>query len=264
MSGKAFIIQIGPQDDFVNEYLQAHHDVLQLWQEPDALGCLDQRGSAARAVVTSVRHGCTAAMIERMPHLEVICSWGVGYETIAVGAARTRGIQVSYTPEVLNDCVADLAWGLLMASARRTSVGDRYVKTGQWRTIGAFPLSTKVSGKRLGILGLGRIGAAIARRGQGFDMQVRYHNLGRRPNVPYRYEPSLLGVGEEHITKALTKPAQWKIPSDHGTASRSQNTATPLALSDQPISRVICQMARAACGAVETSGKKKRLLSIFG
>jgi pilus assembly protein CpaE len=79
-----------------------------------------------------------------------------------------------------------------------------------------------------------------------------------------KFEPSLLGVDEEHITKALTRPAQWKIPNDRGTASRSQNTASPLALSDQPISRAICQMARAACGAAETPEKKKRLLSIFG
>jgi pilus assembly protein CpaE len=79
-----------------------------------------------------------------------------------------------------------------------------------------------------------------------------------------RYEPSLLGVDEEHITKALTKPAQWKIPSDHGTALRSQNTATPLATSDQPISRVINQMAKAACGVSDVPEKKKRLLSIFG
>ncbi len=191
MSGKACIIQIGPMDDFVNEYLQTHYDVLQLWREPDALACLDRRGPGVRAVVTSVRHGCTAAIIQRLPDLKAICSWGVGYETIDVGAARERGIQVSTTPEVLNDCVADHAWGLLIAAARRTSVGDRYVKTGQWRTIGAFPLSTKVSGKRLGILGLGRIGAAIARRGEGFDMQVRYHDLIQYPNVSYEYESSL-------------------------------------------------------------------------
>jgi lactate dehydrogenase-like 2-hydroxyacid dehydrogenase len=192
MSGKEFIVQIGPLDDYVNEHLQSHYDVLQLWREPDPLGCLERSGAAARAAVTSVRHGCSAAMIERMPDLQAICSWGVGYETIAVGAARARGIRVSYTPDVLDDCVADLAWGLLIASARRTSEGDRYVKTGQWRSIGAFPLSTKVSGKRLGVLGLGRIGVAIARRGHGFDMQVRYHNRRPRPDTPYRFEPSLL------------------------------------------------------------------------
>jgi lactate dehydrogenase-like 2-hydroxyacid dehydrogenase len=194
MSGKAPIVQIGPLDDFVNEYLQHHYDVLQLWREPDPLACLDRRGAAVTAVATSVRHGCTAAVIERMPELKAICSWGVGYETVAVGAARARGIQVSYTPEVLTACVADLAWGLLIAAARRISIGDRYVKTRLWRNIGAFPLTTRVSGKRLGILGLGRIGAAIARRGHGFEMQVRYHDLGARPDTPYTYEPSLLAL----------------------------------------------------------------------
>ena len=143
-------------------------------------------------MVTSVRHGCKASLIERLPDLRVICSWGVGYETIAVAAAHARGIAVSNTPDVLDDCVADLAWGLLIAAARRTAVGDRYVKTGQWRTIGAFPLSTRVSGKRLGVLGLGRIGEAIARRGSGFSMDVRYHNRRERAGVPYRYESSLV------------------------------------------------------------------------
>lgn len=80
-----------------------------------------------------------------------------------------------------------------------------------------------------------------------------------------RFEPSLLGVDEEHIAKALTRPAQWKIPNDRGVAYTSQTTASPLALTDQPISRAICQMARAACGAVETAEKKKKtFLSIFG
>ena len=192
MSGKEFIVQIGPLDAHISEHLQAKHDVLQLWRQPDPLGCLDRQGAGARAAVTSVRHGCSAALIERMPDLQAICSWGAGYDTIDVGAARARGIQVSYTPRVLDNCVADLAWGLLIASARRTSEGDRYVKTGQWQTIGAFALTTKVSGKRLGILGLGRIGEAIARRGLGFDMQVRYHNRRARPDTPYGFEPSLL------------------------------------------------------------------------
>jgi len=78
-----------------------------------------------------------------------------------------------------------------------------------------------------------------------------------------RYAPSLLGVDEEHITKALTKPARWKIPDDHATALRTQNTATPLALSDSQISRMICRMARAACGLPETAEKRKRIIGLF-
>jgi pilus assembly protein CpaE len=78
-----------------------------------------------------------------------------------------------------------------------------------------------------------------------------------------RYEPSLLGVDEEHITKALTRPARWKIPNDRATAIRTQNTASPLALSDSPISRAIRQMARVACGLSATDEKKKKILGLF-
>lgn len=194
MPERAAILQVGPLGEEIDAELQARYDVLRLWTEPAGLhGAAD---SAARitAAVTSVRHGCPASLIERLPNLRAICSWGVGYETIAVEAAHARGIVVSNTPDVLDDCVADLAWGLLIAAARRTAVGDRYVKTGQWRTIGAFPLSTRVSGKRLGILGLGRIGEAIARRGSGFSMDIRYHNRRERADVPYRYEPSLTAL----------------------------------------------------------------------
>lgn len=191
MSGKPFIIQLGPVGDWADDHLQKHYEVLQLWKESDPHAVLERRGAAVKAVVTTVRAGCAADVIRRCPDLQAICSWGVGYETIDVGAARERGIEVSNTPDVLDDCVADLAWGLMIAAARRISEGDRYVKTGQWRTIGAFPLTTRVSGKRLGILGLGRIGAAIARRGQGFDMEVRYHGRREQSGAPYRYEASL-------------------------------------------------------------------------
>jgi lactate dehydrogenase-like 2-hydroxyacid dehydrogenase len=191
MPERAAVVQVGPLGEEIDRELLAQYDVLRLWAEPGDLEAVAKCGAGVSAVVTSVRHGCKASLIERLPNLRAICSWGVGYETIDVAAAHARGIVVSNTPDVLDECVADLAWGLLIAAARRTSVGDRYVKTGQWCTIGAFPLSTRVSGKRLGILGLGRIGQAIARRGCGFNMDVRYHNRRQRPGVPYQYEPSL-------------------------------------------------------------------------
>jgi lactate dehydrogenase-like 2-hydroxyacid dehydrogenase len=196
MTAKAQIVQLGPLGDWIDEHLLAHYDVLRAWLAPDPLDCVARGASNAVAAVTSVRHGCPAAMIERMPKVRAICSWGVGYETIDVAAARARGIAVSYTPDVLDDCVADLAWALLFAAARRTSVADRYVKTGQWRAIGQFPLSTRVSGKRMGIVGLGRIGTAIARRGAGFDMQVRYHGRRPHPGVAWDYERDLVALAD--------------------------------------------------------------------
>lgn len=192
MGTKASIVQVGPLGEWIDAQLRETCEVIALWEAPDRLACLEERAAGAVAVVTSVRHGCTATMIERMPSVRAICSWGVGYETVDVAAARARAIAVSHTPEVLDDCVADLAWGLLIAAARRIAVGDRYVKTGQWRAIGQFPLSTRVSGKRMGILGLGRIGEAIARRAAGFSMEVRYHNRRPRTDVPWTHDRSLV------------------------------------------------------------------------
>lgn len=189
MADKAAIVQIGSLGEEIDGQLQARYDVLRLWEQPGGIETRARTGITA--VVTSVRHGCKAALIKRLPDLRAICSWGVGYETLDVAAAHARGIAVSNTPEVLDDCVADLAWGLLIAAARRIAVGDRYVKGGDWHAIGAFPLSTRVSGKRLGVLGLGRVGEAIARRGSGFSMEVRYHNRRERPALPYGYAASL-------------------------------------------------------------------------
>jgi lactate dehydrogenase-like 2-hydroxyacid dehydrogenase len=192
MSSRPFIVQAAKIGAWADEYLQQHYTVLRLWEQADPLAALEQHARSAAVLVTSVRRGCSEAMMERMPALRLISSWGVGYETIDVAAASTRGIRVTNTPDVLDDCVADMAWSLLLATARRIPEGDRYVKGGQWRTIGAFPLATKVSAKHLGILGLGRIGEAIARRGAGFDMEVRYHNRRARNNVAYGYEASLI------------------------------------------------------------------------
>ncbi len=193
-TGKAAIVQVGPLGEAIDAELRDRHDTLRLWEAPDREAALAKDGARIVAMVTSARWGFDRPLLDRLPGLRAICSWGVGLDKLDVAAARERGIPVSTTPGVLDDCVADLAWGLLITAARRTAVGDHYVKTGQWRTLGAFPLSRRVSGKRLGILGLGRIGEAIARRGTGFSMDVRYHNRNPRPGVPWAYEPSLLAL----------------------------------------------------------------------
>ena len=184
------LASIGPLAD---RKLRDELGAVRLWEE-DA-GWLARHGAEVGLLATSVRRGCDAAMITALPKLRAISSWGVGYDTLDVEAAHARGIQVANTPDVLDDCVADLAWGLLIAAARRIPAADRYVRAGAWVDLGGFPLTTRVSGKRLGILGLGRIGTAIARRGQGFDMQIRYH--GRSPkDVPYGFEASLVALAE--------------------------------------------------------------------
>lgn len=194
MTTKHRIIQVGSLagSPTANRRLADEYDVLELWQQADRAAALARHGKGVTALVTSANFGADAALIDALPDLKAICSWGVGYETIDVDAARKRGVLVSNTPDVLTDCVADLAWGLLISGARRMAQGDRFVRAGQWGQVhGSIPLGTRVSGKNLGIIGLGRIGEAIARRGDGFDMQVRYHNRRRRDDVSYGYESSL-------------------------------------------------------------------------
>ena len=157
---------------------------------PERDSVLAAHGAGVEALATSARFGFDAKTLAALPDLRVISSFGVGLDTLDLEAAKARGIPVGYTPDVLNDCVADTAFALLLDVARRITEADRFVRAGRWHQ-GQFASATKVTGKRLGILGLGRIGSAIAKRASGFDMQVRYHN--RRPvqGSPYGYADSL-------------------------------------------------------------------------
>ena len=196
---KPRILQVGPLSGSpsANARLAQAYDVFELWKHADRNSALAEHGQDVVAVVTSATMGAKAELIDALPSLKAICSWGVGYETIDLDAARRRGVLVSNTPDVLTDCVADLAWGLLISGARRMSLGDRFVRAGQWGQVhGNIPLGTRVSGKKLGIVGLGRIGDAIARRGVGFDMDVRYHNRRARDDVSYGYAASLVELAE--------------------------------------------------------------------
>lgn len=195
-TGSPLVLQLAPIGPLADRGLREEFAAVRLWEQPDAAAWLAAHGGAVGLVATSVRRGCDAALIAALPQLRAISSWGVGFETIATEAARARGIQVANTPDVLDDCVADLAWALMLAAARRIGAADRYVRDGHWRVLGEFPLATRVSGKRLGVLGLGRIGAAIARRGQGFAMEVRYNGRAPRPDAPYGFEPSLAALAD--------------------------------------------------------------------
>jgi len=193
MSTRFCILQNGPLLPQLEQALAATYDLTLLQAQPDPAAFLAAHGAEFVGLASTARLGAGRELIDALPSLRVISSFGVGFETIDVGRARERGIAVGYTPDVLNDCVADTAFGLLMDTARRFSAADRFVRRGDWLK-GQFPLGTRVSGKRLGILGLGRIGRVIAHRASGFDMEVRYHN--RRPvaDSGYGYEPTLEGL----------------------------------------------------------------------
>lgn len=162
-----------------------------LWEEPDRAAFLAAHGHEFTAVATGSLTGVSAELMAALPALEVVAFYGAGYDGIDVVAAEKRGISVSNTPDVLTDCVADVAFGLLIDVARKLSAADRFVRHGHWNK-GRYPLTTRVAGKRLGILGLGRIGKAIAQRSAGFGMEVRYHSRRPAPDVSWQHEASLV------------------------------------------------------------------------
>ena len=142
-----------------------------------------------RAIAASGESKVPRELIAQLPALEMISVFGVGYDGVDVVAARERGIAVTHTPNVLNDEVADLAIALMLAVSRRIVEADRFVRSGQWPN-GPMPLARKVSGARLGIVGLGRIGQAIATRAEAFGMSVAYTSRSEKAGVAYRYFPS--------------------------------------------------------------------------
>ncbi|MBC5784325.1 2-hydroxyacid dehydrogenase [Ramlibacter sp. USB13] len=129
------------------------------------------------------------ALMDKLPALEMVSIMGVGYDKVDVPAAKERGIPVTHTPDVLNDEVADLALALMLSIARKVPQADRYVREGRWEQ-GNMPLATRMSGKRLGIVGLGRIGKAIAARAQGFGMSIAYTGRTQQSGVAFPYHPS--------------------------------------------------------------------------
>lgn len=188
------ILQAGRLLPWLEARLAEAFETTLLADQPDAAAFLAAHGADFEGLVTSAGVGFSAETLGRLPNLRVISSFGVGLDRLDLAAAKTRGIAVGYTPDVLNDCVADLAMALMLDVGRRVSEADRFVRRGDWATPGAkgFPLGRKVSGAKLGIVGLGRIGQTIARRATGFEMDIRYHS--RRPvaGVAWRHEPSLL------------------------------------------------------------------------
>jgi lactate dehydrogenase-like 2-hydroxyacid dehydrogenase len=152
---------------------------------------LDARTAAeATVAVTSGVWGVRAEHFDRLPGLGAVVNFGVGYDSTDVAEAARRGVAVSNTPDVLTDCVADTAVGLVIDVMRRLSAGDRFVRRGEWADGRVPALARRVTGARVGILGLGRIGLAIARRLAAFDATISYHNRSERTDVPYAYAAS--------------------------------------------------------------------------
>lgn len=181
----ADVLAVAGLSPFYMQRLEAHFTVHERLHETD-MTAFESVAPRIQAIAAAGSSRVSADLIRRLPALRIISVMGVGYDGIDVEAARERGIPVTHTPGVLDDDVADLALGLMLCVARSLPQADAFVRSGQWPQ-GEMPLQRKLSGSRLGIVGMGRIGQAIALRAQAFGMPIAYTARNARPNLPYRY-----------------------------------------------------------------------------
>ncbi|HSV44872.1 MAG TPA: 2-hydroxyacid dehydrogenase [Ramlibacter sp.] len=181
---------------FYLEQLKAAFTVHDRLHETDP-AAFDKIAPTIRAIAGGGESLVSRELMDRLPALEMVSIMGVGYDKVDVAAAIERKLPVTHTPDVLNDEVADLALGLMLSVARKIPQADRYVREGRWESEGNMPLARKMSGARLGIVGLGRIGQAIAQRAQAFGMSIAYTGRTQRAELPHPYYPSAAALAAQ-------------------------------------------------------------------
>ncbi len=194
MAEKPEILFVGSMPDWWVERMEKSIRLLHVAKAQDKDAFIKEHAPKAKILMAGAP--VDTALIEKLPNLKYICSMGAGYDKIDVGTAKKRGIVVSNTPHVTDGCVADMAMALLLAHGRHIVQGDKFARSGAWLK-GGYPLVPRVWGRRMGILGLGRIGLAIAKRAAAFDMPIAYHNRRPRTDVPYWYYSSLLDMARD-------------------------------------------------------------------
>src|SRR5919106_2051022 len=185
--------------------LQSEFNAHLLSEAADRTAFLKQHAPAVRGLATFGPMPVDGKLMDALPKLEIISNFGVGVDAINLADARERKIIVTNTPDVLNDCVADTALALVMNTVRKFPQSERYLRAGNWASRGPYPLTTSLGGKTLGILGLGRIGEAIAKRAAACGMKIRYHNRNRK-NVPYPYDPDAATLAKNSDVLLVVTP----------------------------------------------------------
>ena len=176
-----------------------------LYEAADRDAFLKRHAPRVRGLATFGPPGADAKLMDALPKLEIISNFGVGVDAIDVAAAKKRKLIVTNTPDVLNECVADTAMALVLNVLRAFPASENYLRSGYWATRGAFRLTTSLGGKTLGVLGLGRIGEAIAKRAEAFGMKIRYHNRGRK-NVAYPYDADAVALAKNADVLLVATP----------------------------------------------------------
>ncbi|WP_319412485.1 2-hydroxyacid dehydrogenase [uncultured Cohaesibacter sp.] len=177
---KPHILQIGPYPDWDMERLEKRFVMHRYFEAEDKAAFLSACAQQIRGIATRGELGADRALIEALPNLEIISVYGVGYDAVDLEAAKAAGVRVTNTPDVLTKDVADLGVAMMLAAARGLVGAEEWVRSGNWKNKGLYPLKSRVFGKKAGILGLGRIGYEVARRCAAFDMDIHYSDLEAR------------------------------------------------------------------------------------
>ena len=199
---------MGPLFDKTMQTLESTYNVSRYWEADHPEQLLATISDECVGVVTDGGRGVEASVLEKLPNAKVVSVFGVGVDAVDLNFCKQHGIAVGNTPDVLSDDVADLAVGLALATCRQMVNADSYTRANAWASDGAYPLSTRMSGKQAGIFGMGSIGECLAKRLSAFNMPVSYCNRNEKAKSPYQFVPTLEQLAEQvdflFITAAAT------------------------------------------------------------
>lgn len=177
--------------------LSRRYSIHHFFKLPQPEDIASDLASRVRGVATEANRGITRAILDRLPNLDVVSVFGVGLDAVDVRAVKERGIPLGNTPDIIGPEVADLAIGLMLASARQIIFADHYARSGQWAAKGPVPFGRSVGNKTCGVIGLGGIGRAIADRAAAFRMRVIYNATREKKGVPYSYVGDVVDLARQ-------------------------------------------------------------------
>ncbi|XP_071901502.1 glyoxylate/hydroxypyruvate/pyruvate reductase 2KGR-like isoform X1 [Coffea arabica] len=179
---------------YLEQELDRRYRLLRFWKFPQKTELLKPHSQEIRAVVGNATIGANAELIDALPKLEIVSSYSVGLDKIDLAKCKDRGIKVTYTPDLITDDAADLGIALILAVLRKIRGCDLFVRRGPVWKNGDFQLTSKFTGKSVGIIGLGRIGTAIAKRAEAFDCPISYYSRSEKADTNYKYYPSVIDL----------------------------------------------------------------------
>ena len=185
--------------------LEAEFTVHKLFEAKDRDAFLKSVSPGIRGIASFGTLPVDGKLMDELPKLEIVANFGVGVDQINLDDARARKIIVTNTPDVLNECVADTGMALVLNTLRQYPQCEQHLRAGKWVEKGPYPLATSLGGKTMGILGLGRIGEAVAKRAMACGMKIRYHNRNRK-DVPYPYDPDPVTLAKNSDVLMVVTP----------------------------------------------------------